>query len=280
MTERIIIMAGGMSSRMKKATPVAGLSPDQIRQANQGSKGLIELGRTGQSLLHFLLHNIRAAGFTKVFLVTGEKAEPFRSLFGRNEGQQPLEVNFATQYIPSNRYKPLGTADAVYQAMQQFPELQENPFAVCNSDNLYSSEALQAIRNTDHPHACIAYDRDALEFDLRRVAAFALAKFDSDYHLVDIVEKPDPDRLEEYRDHQGKLRISMNLFKFDGAQFFPHLEACPLHPVRQEKELPTAVRHLLQERPNCLVGIPFSEHVPDLTSKEDIQKVVKFLTDR
>ena len=43
MTENIIILAGGASSRMKKSTD-QNLSPEKVAQANQLSKGLIELG--------------------------------------------------------------------------------------------------------------------------------------------------------------------------------------------------------------------------------------------
>ena len=42
MTENIIILAGGASSRMKKSTD-QNLSPQKIAQANKLSKGLIEL---------------------------------------------------------------------------------------------------------------------------------------------------------------------------------------------------------------------------------------------
>ena len=43
MTENIIILAGGASSRMKKSVD-QNLSPEKVAQANQLSKGLIELG--------------------------------------------------------------------------------------------------------------------------------------------------------------------------------------------------------------------------------------------
>lgn len=43
MTENIIILAGGASSRMKKSID-SDLPPEKVAQANQLSKGLIELG--------------------------------------------------------------------------------------------------------------------------------------------------------------------------------------------------------------------------------------------
>ena len=62
----------------------------------------------------------------------------------------------------------------------------------------------------------------------------------------------------------------MNLFKFNGVVFFDFLKECPFDPVRNEKELPTAVLNISKKIPNSVLGIPQCEHVPDLTSKEDI----------
>ena len=47
-----------------------------------------------------------------------------------------LSIRFAIQKIPDNRVKPLGTADAVQQGLEQFPEWEGSKFTVCNSDNL------------------------------------------------------------------------------------------------------------------------------------------------
>jgi len=51
------------------------------------------------------------------------------------------------------------------------------------------------------------------------------------------------------------------------------LEAVPLDPVRREKELPAAVKMMIGLHPRCVFAIPRSEHVPDLTSPEDIRRV-------
>ena len=182
-----------------------------------------------------------------------------------------LTVNFAVQEIPKNRVKPFGTADALYQAMEQYPELQSNVFTVCNSDNLYSVKALELLRcDSDFQNTLISYDRDALLFSSERISRFALMLFDKDQNLKDIVEKPDPNLLDDFMGADGKLRVSMNIFKFDGSLFFDYVKNCEVHPTRNEKELPAALMAMLKEHPNSVKGIPLSEHVPDLTSKEDI----------
>ena len=55
MTDNIIIMAGGASSRMKKSIDEK-LAPEKIVQANQLSKGLIKFG--GKPFLTYLMENI------------------------------------------------------------------------------------------------------------------------------------------------------------------------------------------------------------------------------
>ena len=75
MTENIIILAGGASSRMKKSTD-QNLSPEKVAQANQLSKGLIELG--GKPFLSYLLENILQAEFKNVYIITGENSKMFR----------------------------------------------------------------------------------------------------------------------------------------------------------------------------------------------------------
>ena len=69
----------------------------------------------------------------------------------------------------------------------------------------------------------------------------------------------------------------MNAFKFNGKVFYPYLKNCPVHPEREEKELPTALLNMVKDFPKSTLGLPFSEHVPDLTAKEDIAEVKEYL---
>ena len=266
MTENIIILAGGASSRMKKSVD-QNLSPEKVAQANQLSKGLIELG--GKPFLSYLLDNILQAGFKKVYIITGENSQMFRRAFENNPDFVDLNIQFATQYIPEGREKPYGTADALYQCIEQYPNLKEDTFCVCNSDNLYSLNALKNLKNANSHQAILAYDIDHLKYPKERIARFAVMKFDDDYNLTTIVEKPEPDKIVDYTDAHQKIRVSMNIFLFDGKSFFKYLESCPAHPVRDEKELPTALMNMIEDKIK-VIGIPIAEHVPDLTSKNDI----------
>ena len=280
MHDNLIILAGGASSRMKKEAVVENLSEEEIAQANERSKGLIGVGPNGRPLMDYLLLNAKKAGYKNIYIIIGEQGELFKSFYGnkdRNNDFHGLNVSFAVQYIPEGRVKPFGTADALFQAVEQFPELNTQFYSVCNSDNLYSAEALYALRETNSPNAFISYDRDAMEFPSERISRFAVAKLNENNCLLDIIEKPEAEVVESFKDAEGKIRVSMNAFKFDGAVLYPYLKNCPVHPERDEKELPTVLLNSLKADGNVALGIPFSEHVPDLTAKEDILEVKAYL---
>ena len=279
MDDNLIILAAGASSRMKQQISTNNsLTIEEIQQANKRSKALISIDASGRPLLDYVLYNAKKAGFKNIYIVTQRDNELFKSLYQDNDRFRGIFIRFSIQYIPKNREKPFGTADAVYQTLEQFPELKKSSFTVCNSDNLYSMKAFQVLReNRSAPNALISYDRDALEFSEERISKFALMLFDENNHLSEIIEKPSLDQLQNFKDNSGKLRVSMNIFKFDGKLFFKYLENCPVNPERNEKELPTALLNMISEHPSSTIGIPLSEHVPDLTSKEDILIIKEYI---
>lgn len=281
--QSLVILAGGASSRMKRSMAEANehLSPEEIAQANERSKGLITLGDSGYPLIDYLLFNAREAGIKKVVFLTGANSLPFREHFEGDRGDyHGLETHFAIQHIPEGRVKPLGTADALLQTLDQQPWLKKERFIVCNSDNLYSTAAFSLLKGTSAPNAFISYDRDALEFSTERINRFALVKTDKDHYLADIIEKPTASEAAMYRDPEGKFRVSMNIFMFSGDQIYPYLVNCPMNPERREKELPTALLNMLHDHGQSVLALPLAEHVPDLTSKEDIAILKKRIRDR
>lgn len=280
MHKNLIILAGGMSSRMKKPSTSKAISSKEENEANQRSKSLISVGNGGRPLLDYLLYNAKKAGYTNIYIVINEKGGLFKEFYGKNSKNNQfngLSVSYAIQYIPENRVKPFGTADAVYQTLEQYPELQKQSFTVCNSDNLYSINALLKLRETTKKNAFISYHRDALEFPLAKIYSFAIVNIDEKNHLKSIIEKPTADEAEHYKDADNKIRVSMNIFKLDGTMMYPFLKDCPIHPARIEKELPTAILNMLQEHPKSMLGIPLAEHVPDLTAKDDIIIIKQYL---
>ena len=276
MIQSLLIMAAGASSRMKSSV-AKDIGTVATEQANNRTKGLIEIGEDGKPLLYYLLRNAQVAGYKTIYLITAADATFFRSTIRSLPNLNQLHLVFVTQHIPKGRIKPLGTADAVFQALEQFPELQTNRFSVCNSDNLYTVSAFRKLRSLEQGSGLIAYDSDSLNFTKEKIAGFALLVLDSDFYLQNIVEKPAAADLNKATDEHGSIYISMNAFTFDGNVFFSFLRDCPINLNRDEKELPTALLNMIQVYPTSVRGIPMQEHVPDLTTKGDLLLLEDYL---
>ena len=274
MTKTIVVLAAGMSSRMKKSVD-SNIDDSKANEANNKSKSLITFGN--KPFIYFLLKNILDAGFETVIMVVGKDFQDFKNQIDELKLPSKIEVKYAIQKIPIDRVKPFGTADAVSQTMEQLPELQKTSFCVCNSDNLYSTSSFKLIRENSFENAVLAYDRDSLDFPKERVSSFSILMMDTEFNLVNFIEKPTPEQVSENLDENGKIRVSMNIFKFNGNQSFDFIKNCPINPLRNEKELPSALVNMISEDGLYMRGIPIAEHVPDLTSKADINTIQKLI---
>ena len=274
MINTIVVLAAGMSSRMKKSVDLK-IDHKKVNEANNKSKSLITFNN--KPFIYFLLKNIVDAGFENVIMVVGKDFEDFKNRIDELKLPSKIKVKYAVQKIPNDRVKPFGTADAVSQTMQQMPELQKTSFCVCNSDNLYSALSLKLIRENSFENAVLAYDRDSLDFPKDRVSSFSILMMDDQFNLVNFIEKPTPEQVSDNLDDNGKIRVSMNIFKFNGNQAFEFIKNCPINPLRNEKELPSALVNMINEDGLYMKGIPIAEHVPDLTSKADINTIQKLI---
>ncbi len=281
MHANLVILAGGISSRMKKAVAVSvGLDPLLKREAEQISKSMIGVGEGHRPFLDYVLYNAREAGYRDVVIVVGEGDRSIREYYGgADEGNTVygLTISYAVQRVPPGRTKPVGTSDALLQALAVTSRWRGKTFCVCNSDNLYSVQAFRHMLESPDPGALIDYDRAALEFEQERIEQFAVIQKSPDGYLLDILEKPEPEALGTMRDASGRLGVSMNIFRLSFDMIYPFLERAPLHPVRQEKELPVSVQMMVRSHPRSVRAIPMSEHVPDLTHQSDIPRVQAYL---
>jgi NDP-sugar pyrophosphorylase family protein len=280
MHPNIVILAGGISSRMKKPAPASTpLDPVLRRDAAQKAKAMIGVGGDSRPFLDYLLSNIAAAGYRNLVLLVGEKDASIREYY-KNGGTaqfKSLDFRYAIQLIPAGRQRPLGTADALWRALKATPEWRGQSFTVCNSDNLYSPTALRLMRQDTHRNAMIDYDRAALRFTPERIAQFAVIQKNAAGFLMNIIEKPSAMEMAQAAAANGRVGVSMNIFRLSYDLILPYLEAVPLHPVRQEKELPAAVKMLVEQMPQAVFTIPLAEHVPDLTEQADILPVKEYL---
>ena len=278
MTDTLLILAGGRSSRMKKSNATENLSKKEIEAANQKTKGMIELN--SRPFMDYIIHNAQKAGIKNIIIITCEDSSDIREFYGKKDVENNfynMKITYAVQYIPEVRDKPFGTADAVLQAMEQVPTLKTKTFLVCNCDNLYSIKGFKELVELKTPNGWLNYDRDGLIFPAKQVEDFAITSVNNDGYLLDIIEKPSKEDVEKFSDAKGIVRVSMNIFKFDGNIFFKYVKNCPVNPKRNEKELPTAILNMVKDHPKSMYGVPICEHVPDLTRKEDIATVKKYL---
>lgn len=266
----LVIMVGGASSRMKRS-----LSSDRENKGVMDHiphKSLIPVGKNGKPFLFYLVRNAMEAGYKNLYLITSPGNEAFKDLVDNGGLPSGLQVFMAIQQVPGDREKPLGTADALQQCLDQYPVLKKSTFTVCNGDNLYSVGALKDLRNERKAaNALISYASSGFEFTDERISKFAVMDISEDGFLKKIVEKPVMQDMPNYIDETGELRVSMNIFSFYGKDIYLYLQNCPIDPVRDEKELPKAVGNLAADDPQSVLCIPRLEHIPDLTDANDIQ---------
>lgn len=272
--KQLLIMAGGASSRMKKSLAQHDLDPSTLQIAQKHHKCLIPVGEQQLPLLYYHLLQAKRVGVTKVFIITPEENQGFYDFLA----QENIKTTFASisikliqQQLPAGAKKPLGTADAVQQALDKAPALRDGSFVVMNGDNVYSVKSLDALFSLATPqNALIGYDQEGLNFSSERIQKFAILKVNEEGFLTAIIEKPSKEVMNTTRDNTNKIRVSMNIFKLYGPSIYSFLENCPIDPIRKEKELPTAVQQYIQVYKAGFLLLPLCEHVPDLTSAADI----------
>ncbi len=281
MSGRIVILAGGISSRMKESKGLTDpVEPALIAQANSIAKSMMQIGEGSRPFLDYLLFNIVHAGYDDIVIVVNEKDNSIKSYYERRGPDSFLRgvgISFALQEIPPGREKPMGTADALLKALVARGDWRGKYLGVCNSDNLYSVKALGMILESSCKNSMIDYDRNGLRFEKERTKRFAVTVKNERGFLIDIIEKPTDAEILQAADASGFIGVSMNLWGFDYDSIFSYLESVPLHPERNEKELPSAVKMMIRDNPESLFAYRLSEHVPDLTSRSDISSVRSYL---
>jgi NDP-sugar pyrophosphorylase family protein len=281
MDRNLIVLAGGMASRMRASALDGGdrYHHDLLKEAHEKPKTMLGIGPDRRPFLDYLLLHAREAGVASVTIVVGASDETIIQRYGNRKFPPVpgLSIGFVRQPIPEGRTKPLGTADALLRALDARPEWKGATFIVCNSDNLYSPDSFRLLLESPCRNALIDYDPSALRFDASRIARFALIRKDADGFVADIVEKPDTSTLEQLAREHKPPGVSMNIFRLEFDLIYPFLLSVPPDRLRGEKELPTAVALMVRMHPRSLCAIPMAEHVPDLTQVDDIPEVQRYL---
>ena len=267
----MIIMAAGISSRMKDSSIPKEISQNLINQSNHRVKGFIQVGEGNEPIIFYIIKNCISAGIKNFYIILSNDSDQFQDYLKKLEIKLSIKIKFGFQDF-YGKLKPMGTADAIFQIMNQHKELRNKRFILCNSDNLYSSRAIKLLLAEHNYNSMIAYNFDCLKFSEERLATFSILKFKGKF-LDRIIEKPDMKIIKNY----SKKFVSMNIFSLKGKLVYQYLKNCPITIKRGEKEIATALQNMILDNKKSMIVFHLCEHVPDLTYKEDIDKISKFL---
>ncbi|NLW50382.1 MAG: nucleotidyltransferase family protein [Candidatus Brocadiaceae bacterium] len=263
MTKKAVILARGLGTRMQKAQDGVELDVERAALARKGLKVLMSLH--GRPMVDYAVDRLVRAGVDRICLVIAPEADQMRAHADRLSRQAGIRVGWAVQD------EPRGTADAVLAA-EAFAG--DDPFVVCNGDNLYPPDTMARLVALDGDECCVAaFEREALHrkgnIAPERLRSMAVVQATPDGRLLRIVEKPpDPERYAV----DGQVWANMNLYRFTPAVF----DACRSiepHPERKEYELTAAVERLRAAAPQAFRVLFSDGGVLDLTSRGDIAAV-------
>jgi len=261
-SEKAVILARGLGTRMRKADGAAALDKDQMAVADAGVKAMIPIGRP---FLDYVLSGLADAGYTEACLVIGPEHQIVRSYYGENKPKR-IQIRFAIQE------KPLGTADAVLAVKDV---IGEELFLVINSDNYYPVETLNGLRELRRPGIAL-FERDRLiaesNIPEERVQKFAVARVSLDGFLEHIYEKPSEESI---RALGTPLYVSMNCWVFSPAIFRACLSISP--SARGELELTDAVQYAIDALKEPFAVLTGVGPVFDLSNRSDITAVAEKL---
>ena len=268
----LLILAAGLSSRMKSSDGDDKMSDSVISQANTRSKGFIEI-QSGNPLIYYIIKNAMAAGITTYYIILSKNSSEFERYLDKISQELKIQIKIAYQDFYGNE-KPLGTADAICQAQDQYQELKASRFLVCNSDNLYSENSFRTLIDSKDYCSMIAYKFDCLNFNNERLKGFAILDI-VDSFLNKIIEKPDQETIDLF--NSKGIYVSMNIFSFFGNQVYAFFKDCPLNPIRNEKEIAVALQNMMKSTNNKIKVHELCEQVPDMTYKKDISKMSDYI---
>ena len=257
---------------MKKSSGGKNMSKTQLDQSNSRVKGYIQVGEGMEPLIYYLIKNAINAEIKNFYIIISDDSKDFQEYLKFLENKLGINLKFAFQDF-YGQVKPSGTSDAIFQTMNQYKELMKTRFLVCNCDNLYSVNAIELLMRENNYNSMIAYDYECLDFSQERLSSFSLLKIENNF-LSEIIEKPD---IEIIRNNNKKKYVSMNIFSFIGSKVYTYLKDCPVNKKRGEKELPSALKNMILDDKESIMTFPLCEHVPDMTYKEDIERINNFL---
>jgi glucose-1-phosphate thymidylyltransferase len=261
-TDKVVILARGLGTRMRKADDTATLDAHTAAIADTGVKAMIPIDRP---FLDYVLHAVAEAGYTRACLVIGPEHQQVRDYFNKLNTRR-LRIEFAVQE------KPLGTANAVAPA-ESFSA--GDDFLMINSDNYYPASACRELRLLSGP-GIAAFEKDAMlegsNIPADRIQKFAAAVVGADGNLQRVIEKPDDQTLKGLG---PEIYLSMNCWRL-GPSIFDACRAIKPSP-RGEYEITDAVQYTIDHLNTKYRVVKSRAAVLDMSSRSDIGPVARRL---
>lgn len=282
----LVILAAGMGSRFG------------------GLKQIEPIDKYGNFIIDYSIYDAKRAGFDRVvFIIKEENYEIFKNTIGKRV-EDKIETHYAFQSLdlipegytlPSDRVKPLGTAQAILAAKPYVSD----KFIIINADDFYGSDAFKVaadfLRNSNDPntYANVAYrvtntmtengsvKRGVLVFDEnRKLNSLIESKIEKVNN--DIIATP----LEggDVMNISSDTLVSMNMFCFNKnimdyieEGFKPFMEANKNNLASCEYLIPTVVSDLIHDNKISVDILATKAVWYGITYKEDKDNVVKSL---
>lgn len=261
--DKVVILAAGLGTRMRKMDEQAHLDADQAAIAETGVKALVP---TGRPFLDYVLTALADAGYRRVCLVIGPEHDNLREYYGKTLTYERLSVEFAVQA------EAIGTANAVASAREFCGD---DLFLTINSDNYYPVESLRGLRELDQPGLAV-YEREAMiagsNIPADRITRFAVVETGDDGCMTRIIEKPSAEQVEAM---PRPIGVSMNCWWFD-ARIFEACEKIDKSP-RGEYEITDAAQYGIDRLGVKFKVLNYEAPVLDLTSRSDVEPVTQML---
>lgn len=216
----LVVMAAGMGSRFG------------------GLKQLEPLGKNGEVLLDYSVHDAMNAGFNKVVFVIKHAIEKdFRELVGKRI-EKKIDVDYAFQEldalpkgftVPAGREKPWGTGHAVLCCRN----LVQQPFSAINADDYYGPSSYRQINeylSQQTGNYCMVGFRLKNTLTENGSVSRGICRIDAEQNLADIEERTAIYSNCSYEAENGQrialspeTVVSMNMWGFT-PDLFDHLE--------------------------------------------------------
>jgi len=279
----LVILAAGLGSRY-----------------GAGIKQLQKVGKYGETIIDYSVHDALEAGFHKVvFIIRKDIEADFREVIG-NRIEKICHVEYVFQdkhdlpdgfRCPEGRVKPWGTGQAVLACR----EVLNGPFAVINADDYYGKEAFHKVYDFLKYHTetngeyCMAGFRLANTLSANGAVTRGVCVMDAVTNLLEVRETKGVQR-----DAKGIIRsedgseitenalVSMNMWGLTvdfidilKEEFTEFLGMIDFDDLKAEFLLPSIIDRLLKRRMCSVKVLSSSDKWFGFTYEEDKAQVIR-----